>query len=300
MSKAYYGYLASRDARLLLEDVRKRINSARELLERWVEAGREGAKQSDLFSLETGAALLERYLAQARGLERVALDGLKVLTGVGLGGELQVRDRRIRPLALPQASLEDLVEQALAQRPEMAQLEAGLKARRALVEAKRADAKPNLYAGLGAGLSYAPDRYQVDNPYLYDPFNFAAVTPVVGIKWDFSRGVRDAKVAGAQAELDALIAKAAFAREGIPFQVAEQYHQVQAYREIVAQAERGSRAGRRWMISAYADFEAGLEESDEVVDAFKGYVMAHADYLLSTNDYNMHVIKLRQMIGAYE
>jgi len=46
----------------------------------------------------------------------------------------------------------------------------------------------------------------------------------------------------------------------------------------------------RWLISTYADFEAGVEETDKLVVAFQGYVAAYGDYLRVVNAYNMHVI----------
>jgi len=298
-TRAYYGYLAARDSRLLLNDVKKRLEKARGLVVQWLDEGKGDVKQSDLYALETGMALLNKYLAQAESIEKIALAGLKVLTGVGLDGELQVADKGLRPEPLPEDSLAVLQERAMISRPEMEQLQAGLKARRALVAAKRADSNPNLYAGIVGSFSYAPGRDTLDNPYVTDPFNHAAATPVLGLKWDLQSGVHNARVHKAQAELDALIAQSAFAQQGIPFDVAEKYHELQALHTAVNELEQGSRSGRRWMISAYSDFEAGLEEADKVLDAFKTYVLTHADYVSSVNDYNMKIVELNRASGAY-
>lgn len=298
VKKAYYGYLAARDTRLLLEDVDKRVQSAVDLVSGWLDAGEGDAKQSDLFALQAGQALLAKYRAQASALERVALDGLKVVTGVGLDGEIEVADQRLTAVEVPPLSLEELKQQALSQRPEMKQLESGLKARRSLVEANKAENRPNLYAGIVGLLSYAPGRDRLDNPYISDPFNQAGVTPVVGMKWDWKGGVQAGKSAAAQAELDALISKSDLARLGIPYQVAEQYHQVQGYHEAVQSLAEASRSARRWMVASYTDFEAGLEQADKVMSAFQAYVLASADYLQTTFDYNMHVAQLEAATGA--
>lgn len=296
VARAYYGFLAARDSRYLLEDVHKRVSQALLLVEDQIGEGR--AKQSDRFALQTGAALIDRYLAQARGLEGVALDGLRVLTGIGLGNALTVADERIEPLPLPTETLADLTERALRDRPEMQQLEAGLRARRALVDAKRAESRPNIYAGIVGSAALAPERERIDNPYLFDPFNHAGATPIVGIQWAFQEGSQSAKVAEAQAQLDALVSKSLLARNGIPFQVAEAHRLTQSQHEVVRAMRDASRAGRRWMITSFADYEAGLEETGRLVEAFKGYVLAHADYLLAVNDYNLQVVKLRQATGA--
>jgi outer membrane protein len=300
VSRAYYGYLAARDTRYMLEDVKSRVDKAEQLVQRWLDDGNNSATQSDLYAIQTGRAMINKSLARARAVESIALEGLKVLTGMGRHETLTVSDRRLTPVALPDGMLSDLQDQALEQRPEMEQLEAGLRARRSLVAAHKAEKKPNLYAGVVGSAAYAPGRDHLDNSHLVDPYNHYAATPVVGVQWEWLSGVQPAQVAQAQAELNALIDKAAFARQGIPFEVTEQYHLVQAYHEAVRELELGSRAGRRWMIASYADFEAGLTDSTKLVDAFQGYVLAHVDYLTTVNEYNMHVAQLKRVTGAYE
>jgi outer membrane protein len=222
---------------------------------------------------------------------------LKVLTNVGLGGDLEVADNRIEPITMPTMSLEELSNQALVKRPEMKQLEAGLEARRSLVEANKSDKMPDIYAGIAGTAAYTPERAHLDNPFIYDPFNDYGATAVLGIRWKWASGVQAARVAGAKAELDALVDKSIFAQHGIPFEVAEQYHHVQGYNESVKQLAEGSRAARRWMIASYADFEAGTSDAEHVLTAFQGYVLIHSDYLSTVNDYNMHVVRLRYVTG---
>ena len=228
------------------------------------------------------------------------MDGLKVLTGVGMDGQLEVADQSLPVVAMPDTTLSELVQKALDDRPEMQQLSAGLKARRALVEAKKADRRPNLYVGVVGSLSGAPGRDTLDNPYVLDMYNHVGATPVIGLNWNYQGGSMDAKVAHEQAQLNALIEKDAFARQGIPFDVAQKYHELVSLREQVKQLADGSRAGRRWMIASYADFEAGLEKADRVLDAFKAYALTQADYLSTVDDYDMKLVELNRAVGAYQ
>jgi len=297
VNRAYYGYLTARDTRYLFEDVISRLNKAIDLVSKWLDEGNHNIRQSDLYALQSGRALINKFHAQAVAVENIALDGLKVLTNVGLDNDLEAADRHIVPVALPPMSLEELSRKALDKRPEMMQLQAGLKARRALVAANKAEKLPNIYAGIAGAAAYSPDRARLDNPFIYDPFNDYGATPVLGIKWNWASGVQQAKVAQAKAELDALIEKSSFAQRGIPFEVAEQYHHVRANNDAVKELAEGSRAARRWMIASYADFEAGLEEADKVLTAFQGYVLIHSDYLSTVNDFNMHVVKLQYVTG---
>jgi outer membrane protein TolC len=225
--------------------------------------------------------------------------GLRLLTGRE-DEVIELADRRIRPVELPQQSLEEWIQLALVNRAEFKQVEAGLAARRALVEATRADKKPIVYAGVAGSLAYSPERDRLDNPYIYDPFNHYAMSPLIGMRWQWEQGALPGRVAQAQADLDALVEKASFARVGIPFQVREQYYLMQAKHKSIASMRSSTRAARRWMIASYSDFEAGLEEADDVINALQVYVLAYAEYLRAVNDFNYIVSKLKSVSGVFQ
>jgi outer membrane protein len=228
VSRAYFGYLASRDAVAMMEDANKRVVSAIEMVEAWIEEGEGNVKQTDLFALQTGLGLINRFKAEASALQKVAYAGLKLLTGISTE-KIELADKRLEPTPLPDKSLEEFQQMAMKERPEMMQVEAGLLARRALLSAKHAEKYPNFYTGIVGSISYSPNRPQLDNVSIFDPFNHAGATPVIGMKWDWWSGRQGGQVTQAQGEYDAMIEKKAFAQIGIPFEVEEQYQQVHAH-----------------------------------------------------------------------
>ena len=295
--RAYYGYLTARDTRVFLEDMQGRLDQAIRSVERHLREETGESKQSDLYALQTAKSLLAKYVHQSRAIEKISLDGLKVLTGAGLKSDLQVADDRIEPVAFPQIELAELQSRALQDRPEMQQLEAGLRARRALVAAKKAERMPDVYAGVIGQFNYASQRDRLDNPYINDPFNGGGLTPVVGVKWDSVFGVATARVNQAQAELEAINHKKAFAVAGIPFEVGEAYANAKANFDAQNELSEGAAAARRWMVASLADFSAGVETADKVADSIKSYVLTHTEYLRTVNDYNMNVAQLARLTG---
>lgn len=297
ITRAYYGYLAARDGVAMLDDALNKLSGALSLAERWVEDGGGGAKQSDIFALQTGIALIKRYIAETQGMQRIAQAALIMLLALKPTDTVKLADRRLKPVPLPEGSLEQFKQMALNKRPEMKQVEAGLKARRSLLAAKNSEAKPNVYTGIGGSLAYSPERPRTQDVAVWDPFNHAGLTPVLGLKWDWHSGVQGAKVKQAQAELDALVEKKSFALQGIPFQVAESFHMVTAQHRMIEQLYLAARSARRWMIASYADFEAGIEEADDTITALQAYVLAYGDYIKIVNEYNLSVAKLNVAIG---
>lgn len=297
--KSYYGYLTARDSRLLLVDTRSRLTSALGLVEDWLENGGGRVSLSDKFALQSGLGLIDNFIAEANGLEQIAMAGLQLLTGLE-DQVIELEDRRLLPVPLPDESLDDWIELARQNRVEFKQVEAGLSARRALVEATRASEKPIVFAGIAGSLAYSPGRDRLDNPHSYDPFNHIAMSPLIGMRWQWDQGAQPARVVQAQADLDALVHKASFARIGIPFQVREQYFTMQAKHQAIASMRDSSRAARRWMIASYSDFEAGLSEATDIITALQVYVLAYAEYLRAVNDFNNHVSKLRSVSGVFQ
>jgi outer membrane protein TolC len=120
------------------------------------------------------------------------------------------------------------------------------------------------------------------------------------MRWQWDQGAQPARVVQAEADLDALVHKASFARMGIPFQVQEQFYTMQAKHKAIVAMRESSKAARRWMIAAYSDFEAGLEQADKVINALQAYVLAYAEYLRVVNDFNNDVSKLRSVSGVFQ
>jgi len=300
VKRAYYGHLTAKNTRLFLEDIKKRVDNSLETVQIWLEEDEGLATQSDKFALQSASALAQSYIVKAVALEKISLDGLKVLSGYAANETINLADEGVKPVPLPDVQLQEVQKKALAERPEMKQLEHGLQARRSLVKANQAMKKPNLYAAVVGMASYSPMRDRLDNPHIYDPFNDVGTTPMVGMHWEWAGGVQNAKTKQAQAELNALVERNAFAQKGIPFQVAESYAQVHAHYEALKSLEKSARSARKWMIASYTDFEAGLIPVDKIVSAFQAYVLSYTDYLKTVYDYNMQVAQLEQVSGAYQ
>lgn len=299
VTKAYYGLLASRAAVAVLQEADGRLNGALSVAEELIEDEDSDISQADIFTLKSGIGLLNRYQATAVGLEKTALAGLSMLTDTD-PTTLELADRRLRPQRLPEQTLEELQAIALANRPEMKQLEAGLKAMQALYKAKHAENRPNLVAGLVGTAAYSPGRDSLDNPYITDPFNQTALSPVLALQWKWQGSRQAGVIAQAEADLEGLMAKGAFARKGIPFQVAEAWYNVNALNDAQSSLYSGARDARRAMTSAYLDFEAGVGEPAKALDALKNYVLMYSDYLLTVNEYNYQLKNLEFITGQLQ
>jgi outer membrane protein TolC len=297
--RAYYGYLTARDTKVFLGDLLSKVDSVIAGIEKRKASGKP-TSEGNLYAVQAVRGSVGRYLAQAKAIEAVSMDGLKTLVGVPLSAQLEVSDAHIEPVALPEGSVDELVKTALAQREEMAQVEAGMTALRAMVKARRAEMYPDVYAAVVGGAAVAPGRDTLDNPYIFDNFNHAYAAPVLGVGWNIRPGMVNAQTRQAEADLREVTEKANFARIGIPFQVAEAYHRSKGGQEAAQQLKEGFIAGRRWFTTVFMDSEAGAVDMALLVEAFRTYTTMYGDYLLGINDYNMQVAQLRHALGEWK
>jgi len=297
--RAYYGYLTARDTKVFLVDLLAKVDTVIAGIEKRKVAGKT-VSEGNLYAVQAVRGSVGRYLAQAKAIEAVSMDGLKTLVGVPLAAQLEVSDAHIEPVALPEGSVDDLVKVALAQREEMAQVEAGMTALRSMVKARRAEMYPDVYAAVVGGAAVAPGRDTLDNPYIFDNFNHVFAAPVLGVGWNIRPGLVNAQTRQAEADLREVTEKANFARIGIPFQVAEAYHRSKGGAEAVQQLKEGFVAGRRWFTTVFLDSEAGTVDMALLVEAFRTYTTMYGDYLLGINDYNMQVAQLRHALGEWK
>lgn len=295
--RAYWGYLTARDTRRMLESVRNRVKDAEQSVQKKVDAG--NGRMTDLYALQSGLALLDRYIAEARGVERVAIDGLKTIIGVPIADSITVADPHIKAVSMPGDSLQQYARDALANRPEMRMAQSGMAALRHYIAARKDERYPNLYAGVIASGQFTPGRDRIDNPYIFDPLNYGLATPVIGIKWKFNPGVVAANVSEAEARMQGVVAKAQLAQQGIPFQVSEAYHRMHSLKKQISALDRAKIASKRWMIASFLDFQAGLVDGSKLADAVKANATAEAEYFSAINHFNMQVAKLHIAMGDY-
>jgi outer membrane protein len=297
VSEAYYGLILAEQGKEAVKDARTYLNDTRERITRLLRINSPNVKESDRYRLASYEGALEKFAAEADEGSKVAYRALRALTGSEK--DFSVPPELPNPTAAP-GGLDYYVRQALELRPEFTQLKEGLVARQLLVDAAKADRYPSFFlavvgqlAGAGPGRKYNPD------PYVVDYFNDNGALPFVGAKWHFDFGILKAKIGEAQAELNQLRYTEKTALMGIPVEVAKNYGEVQQNYKASVGMEKAYVNARRWLVTAFSNFDMGLGKLDDIFQAFERYGSFRGDYLMALYQYNLAVAKLDKSTGAY-
>ena len=296
IAQLFWGETLARRLLAIAADVEQNLAQVDEKLEELLASGEASVKPADRYRLDVYKADLRKRKAEAqRGLD-VAHGGLAATLG------LPPAALTLREVALPldPGEVPDVArerERAGRQRPDVAALEFGIAARDGEVRAAEAALKPQVFVGGMFSFAYAPNRTPQLNPWINDEFNHVAGGVALGLRQDLALPLLRARAEKARAERETLRRQ----REGlgrlVAQQVGEAVAQVQAARERLLAATSAVRSGKAWFRSEGLDFEAGVGEPKDLLDAYAAYVQLQVDQLQAAYDLVVARARLAQAAG---
>jgi outer membrane protein TolC len=293
LKRIYYGYQLADRVLETLRDLEKNLERALERASERVDEGEVGP----------GEALKLRI-----GLERVRRRGLRV-----------ERERAVALLAFRRALGRDLdapIAPALGLEPvEIRPLDqgrlgrdlsgvpgwraalAGLGARRRAVDVAESQLWPDIFLGVQVEVNWAANRDDVQNPFLFDPFNLVRGGPFLGLRWQLDFGDKLAALERARARVAEQAARVEEARRGLPLAIRSAMLEVQEKEEALASARESRKAGRALSFLSATNFRLGLGEAREVLEALETYAKTYTDDYRAIFDYDVAVAGLSKALG---
>ncbi|MGQ9687496.1 MAG: TolC family protein [Desulfobaccales bacterium] len=298
VAQAYYGLILAQQGKDAVQEARGYLADARERVNRLLALKSPSVKDTDPYRLALYEGSVEKFAAEAEEGAQVAYRALKALIGYGPDQEFRVPGDLPEPAPAPH-KLDYYIQQALELRPEFTMLKEGKAARELLVKAAKADYYPDLFMAMIGVLAGSPGRYSSPDPIHEDLTNWYGAGPVVGVKWHFDFGITKAKLKQAKGELEKLQHQERTALMGIPVEVAQAYGKVQEHYRASQGMAKAYVNARRWLITAFSNFDMGLGPMEEIFKAFERYGVARGDYLMALYEYNLAKAKLDKATGAY-
>ena len=293
ITEAYQGYLLADTAVYITDDIDGIVTKAIRQTEAMLEDDSDEVQPTDLMKLKNARGLVLKNKYEAEQGKIIAASALRVLTGHDVVPE----ESQLGYMEMPAHSLQEWVGIAKSDRPEYREAAQGLIAMQALVEAKRAEAYPDIFMIGLLSAAHSSGRDRIVDPFIRDDFNHFYGTIGIGMRWKFDLALNDAKVAQAQAEKEAVVAKKRYADEMIPLQVEKDYREMMSLRMQTDALNDAARAGRQWLISAASTYDLGVGEAREIFEALAGYATAEGGRLKALHGHNMKAAELLQHVG---
>lgn len=220
------------------------------------------ASRSDLLAVEAERAHAELRALEARSAAEVAEEDLVRLLALGPGTAVEPMEL-LEDIVPSGESLDSLIAQALAARPERRALLARVASSRARAGAARAGTRPQL--GLVAGYDYAnPNRRILPA----EPEWRSSWDAGVALSWTVFDGGKSRAAAARAAALErAAERELEEVERGIRYEVTERWVELETVRAAIEAAERGLASAEESRRVSADRYRQGLAPSSELLDA---------------------------------
>jgi outer membrane protein TolC len=267
------------------------------VLQEKIDADEEGVTQDDLFQLKTGRYPLDKGLIEARlGRER-ALRGLRF--ALSLSDTDSVRTREPRLQALPELPPLDSLRENFTP-TDLKQLEAGLEARKSMLEVSRAEQGPEIF--LFAKFDYTKawvDNRTGDNQdvLITDPINSVSGALGIGFKWNVNWWIQQTKVRKADLEYQQLRRKEAYAKKGLTLLMEDAWLKYQALGEQLQAIDSSRTLAEGWLKSVAVSMDIDPSRAKDLVGPYKTWIDFESKYWEAVYQRNLAALDVLDQAG---
>ena len=293
--RAYYGLMLTRDMQYVANDVLSKLNKAIADVQSKVERADPTVEEVDRIRLEISRDEILARVAEAKKSEAFAVAGLRFLTGVQTAFDIPDE-----PLKRPEASVGPIVRYLTAARlfrADVNMARAGVAARRAWLEFRRAELFPNIGLGLHASYSIAPSADPQRAAWIGDPFNRFGSGFGFGVEWGLDLLPKHARIVQAESELEEARALERLALGGVAVEVENAYASVIEAKTREETWDRAEHRSKRWLSMTQDAIDVGTKDERYLIEPLRNFVFSRALHLQAIMDLNVTMSELARVTG---
>ena len=296
----YMGLLLAEELFRLTDRIGDVLEQAKREIQRLLEEGAEDVDDADLYQVRISEQEFFRRVVEVTQRRETARTAIKRQLVLPEASVVIPREAVLEPLSFVQDSLPAYFALAMANRPELAQAQAGLVAREALLDVAASNYYPKLFFGVSADLAGAKGRIRQPTPYLNDPFRSRSLQLGFGIRQNLNFMQTRARVEQARAERDRVRYQGEAAELLVLFEVEDAYRTLIVEKAALDSQNESLRLSREWLLTEMNNFEFDLGDTENLVRAVQTSLQLEAAYYEAVQRYNVAVLRLLDACGVLE
>jgi outer membrane protein TolC len=294
----YWGLVLGKELLEVADDAMAEVAKAENRLREELDAGSDEVSQNDLFKLQVFKYDISKKHREATDRVTLGLAALRTALGLDDTVDVEVATQELVPLSVTLDSLDRYVTTAFSNRPEMAQLEAVMNARSSIVRASKSEYFPQFFLAIQLKYNYAAGRFDSQNPFVYNPFNYFRKGFLLGLNWNLNFVQTRDKVRIAKAEVAQLARQDSALVSGIRLEVHKAYVELRQARENLRESEEALTASDNWLRAESQTFDLGLSEVKDLIDAFRANSTMRAEHLQNIFEFNTALARLTKAVSG--
>ena len=296
----YYSLLLVEALQRLADETGNVVDRAKREVQRLLDEGDADVDQADLFEVRLTEEEYKRRVVEIRERLATARSALRRQLFLPDGVVVETADARLEPIdfQIHPDSLAYYLDLGVQNRPELDQAQAGIKARKALVQVEKSDYYPKLGFQATYAYSYTPNRPQQRSAYVGDPFNGNATRTGFGVQMNLDIFQTRKRVEQAQAELDEVRFQEEAAGQLVRFEIEDAYRNVIIQETNVASRDQSLQITEEWLRNEQINFDLDFGNTENLVKAVRANLEAEARYYEAVRAYNVAILQLLDATGT--
>jgi outer membrane protein TolC len=296
-ARAYWALAASIKGEGVARDMRGDFETLLRETEKRLGDESSGVDDADLFDVKSSAYSIDRIHLDALEARRLAADALAALLALPAGTEPEAVDEPSPLVEFGEASFDAAVAAAVDGNREVRALTAAAEALTRKIVYQRASRNPVFFLAAGAGYARAPNRDRQDNPWVSDDYNFSRVGAELGLTFDANLYKQNIDVTEAILERDALLEKLAGLRLKVGVDARQALRAAARGQLLLSSARTALKAAKSRLRLLLDDWETGLGDVTDVLDAYDKYYRLRAEEPQREYDLNVALARLGFVLG---
>ena len=292
--RAFDGLMLSRDMQYIANDVLTYLAKALRDITAKIEKG--DVEEVDRIRLEYNRDEINARVAEAKKGEAFASAALRFLTGVQTAFDIPDEPLQ-RPAGSAVGPIVRYLTAARLFRADVNMARAGVAARRAFLEYRRAELFPNIGLGLNAIYSIAPSADPQRAAWIGDPFNRFGASFGFGVEWGLDLLPKHARIMQAESELEEARATERLALGGIAVEVENANAAVVEAKTREENWDRAEHRSKRWISMTQDAIDLGTKDERFLIEPLRAFVSARTAHAQSLMDLHVSLSELARVTG---
>ncbi len=265
--KAYWGLVASDEATQVATEMRDQYEKLLQEVEEKLD--RDEIDPNDAWEIQAAAFDVNKTYLDAFEGRRLLERGLGEFLGLAPGEFIEPTDTEGPEVGLGSADLDRLVGTARRLNPDLRAVQSAVGALEAAMDLSRSNRWPIVLVGGFVGIAHSPVRDEQKNPFAFDEFNYRRVGAAFNLQWDLNFAKHRLEFLKRKIERDVTSAQQRALEMKISLDVYEALERVLKNVELVESAAETRRVSRRWLRTAFDDWDLGIGEAQPVIKAYQ-------------------------------
>lgn len=293
----YWGLVAADELLGVADEMRSSYDDLLEKIEDKLEAA--AIDPNDAYEAQTAKFDIERAYLDAGETYTVVQRALAELLGDDRR-TLYVPSHTAGPeVAVTRDDLPQLEQIAVRTHPQLRALRAAVGALEEAMALEQSNRWPIVLAGGGFSMAQSPNRDDQVSPFAYDEFNFRRLAAALNVRWDLNFARHRLDFLKRQLERDATEARAHALGLRVSIDVHRALEKVLKFVELVESARETRRISRRWLRTAFDDFDLGIGEAQPLIKAYRADYRLQGLIIETQYELNTALAELALVLGDF-